>query len=98
MTEPEWLASQEVGRMLPFVDRSLSERRRRLFAAACCRRVWHLLEDARCRAAVELAERSADEAISAEDLEHASEEADEADEPAAWAASYACCPGRLTLA
>jgi hypothetical protein len=101
MTEAEWLASREVGGMLAFADRHLSQRRRRLFAAACCRRVWHLLDDARCHAAVALAERCADEAVSEEELGEAAEEAEEADDagrPAAWSASYACCPAPLTLA
>jgi hypothetical protein len=64
MTEAKWLAGVEVKTLLEFVlDRS-SERKRGLFAAACCRRVWRLLKDERSRAAVEVAERYVDDAAS----------------------------------
>src|ERR671936_664653 len=45
--------------MLDFLRGKASERKLRLFACTCSRRVWHVLNEAR-RAAVEVAERYAD--------------------------------------
>jgi hypothetical protein len=61
MTESEWNACTEPQKMLAFLrDSRASERRLRLFAVGCCRRVWHLLGEERLRRAVEVAERDAD--------------------------------------
>src|SRR5438445_2790557 len=62
MTEAEWLAATDPGPMLDFLCASgkASERKLRLFACACVRRVWHLLGDHRSRKAVEVAESLAD--------------------------------------
>jgi hypothetical protein len=80
MTEEQWLSATDPDRMLSFVEHRLSERRRRLFAAACCRRVWHLLPDERSRRAIEVAEAYADGDARAEDLWNACEEANVADD------------------
>ena len=60
MTEAEWLACTDPLPMLEFLRGQASARKLRLFAAACCRRVWHLVPDPRWRDAVEAAERYAD--------------------------------------
>ena len=60
MTEAEWLNCTNSKLMLAFLRGKASERKLRLFACACCRRIWHLLTDARSRKAIEVAEQSAD--------------------------------------
>ncbi len=57
MTEAEWLACRDAHAMEAWLPASW--RKRRLYAAACVRRVSHLLNDAG-RAAFETAERFAD--------------------------------------
>jgi hypothetical protein len=60
MTEAEWLACQKPQKLLAFLGSKAGSRKGRLFACACCRRVWHLLVDRRSRSAVEVNERFAD--------------------------------------
>jgi hypothetical protein len=57
VTESEWLSAAHPDPMLVFLrSRGVSERKLRLFACACVRRVWDLVTDERSRRAVEAAE------------------------------------------
>src|SRR5579859_4335 len=71
MTEVEWLGCDAPTKLLSFVAGTVSERKLRLFACACCRCVWSLLEYTRCRPAVEDAERYADRPCETQSLEAA---------------------------
>ncbi len=60
MTEAEWLACTNPQPMLEFLRRTASDRKVRLLAVACCRRVWSSLEQEEFRDAVRKAESFAD--------------------------------------
>ena len=68
MTEQEWFNCTEPMPMLELVRGKASDRRLRLFACACSRRIWHLLPDRRSRKALEASERFADGMITPEKL------------------------------
>jgi hypothetical protein len=74
MTEAEWLACADPTPMLEFLrDEFLrdkvSDRKHRLIATACCRRVWHLVKHERSRAAVEVSEAVAEGTCTLSDAE-----------------------------
>lgn len=56
MTEAEWLACTDPMPMIEFLRGTASERKLRLFACACCRRIWPLLSDKHSRTALKIAD------------------------------------------
>jgi hypothetical protein len=71
MTEQEWLACTDPGPMLLFLEdrKAHAYRKFRLFAVACCRRIWPLMTQERSRQAIEVAEQDADDLADPEELE-----------------------------
>src|SRR5512145_2148413 len=75
MTEAEWLACSNPQPMLEFLRRKASDRKVRLFAVACCRRVWSSLEHEEFREAVRKAESFADGLVDRAEMLQAHEKA-----------------------
>ena len=75
MTEAEWLACTDPQPMLEFLRRKASDRKVRLFAVACCRRVWSSLELEEFRDAVRKAESFADGIVDPAEMLQAHEKA-----------------------
>jgi hypothetical protein len=67
MTEAQWHTCTSPEAILNFLTNKASERKLRLYAVGCCRRIWQQLDD-RCRYAVETAQRFADDRASEAEL------------------------------
>jgi hypothetical protein len=68
VTENEWFACQDPTPMLDFLRGKASNRKLRLFACACVRRVWHLLPEELTHEVVRLSEDFADGKAASGDL------------------------------
>jgi hypothetical protein len=99
MTEAQWLTCTDPAPMLEFLQESgkASERKLRLFACSWCRRIWHLLDHADSRKAVDVTKRYAEGQLGRETFEGACSDAQEVmfaphygmAWKAAWLASWA---------
>jgi hypothetical protein len=95
MTEAEWLTSDDPETMLHSPGVKLSERKLRLFACACCRRIWDLIKDSSCRQAVEMAEAAAEGVLGLEalaDIHTAAQNNKPLYADASWAAAWSAAP------
>jgi hypothetical protein len=91
MNEADWLAATDLRNMLNLACERVSARKLRLFACACCRRVWRTMTDRACRRAVEVSERFAEGLASPEELQAAFQAAQHAKSvfvDASWAGSW----------
>lgn len=81
MTEAEWLEGENPTSMLFFIRgyrgirKRVKQRKQRLFAVACCRRLQPLLDHERSRRCVEVAESVADDSASPDELRAAEADA-----------------------
>jgi hypothetical protein len=71
MTEVEWLDCTDPQPMMELLKGKASDRKLRLFAVACCRRIWNLLTHEQSRRVVEFAERYADGNASVDQMQEA---------------------------
>jgi hypothetical protein len=71
LTEQDWLRASDPEPMLAALREAgkASQRKLRLFAAACCRRTWHLVADERLLGTVEAAEHFADGLATPQELQ-----------------------------
>jgi hypothetical protein len=78
MDDSQWQTEWDPSRLLKHFHRHRLPRKRRLFATACCRRIWDQMADDRSRRAVEVAEAFADGCASRVELQNAYREARQA--------------------
>jgi hypothetical protein len=84
MNEQEWLECTDFKAMLEFLEGKVSERKLRLFACACCRRIWHLFVHKDSFNSIEVGERFAEGEATDEELRLADELAMWVGDDASW--------------
>jgi hypothetical protein len=99
VTEQDWLACTDPERMLNHLRGRASDRKLRLLACACVRRLWPLVYDERGRQAVAAVERLSDGDTTAEGLSLARQAALKAlvDSPDLWPAARPLADAVLAL-
>jgi hypothetical protein len=93
MTEQEWLVATNPRKMLAYLKSRASDRKVRLFACACCRRVWSHVLPPSVQELVEVAEQYAEGAVDAAGLSAALQATiDGGEQELFWGqASFAAC-------
>ncbi len=73
MNEGQWRGAVDPTWMLEVLRErdAASARKLRLFAVACCRRIWVLISEPRLREVVDIAERYAGRSVTKRDLQRA---------------------------
>ncbi len=97
MDSESWEQSRNLQKMIRSVDPSRCDRKLRLFAVACCRRVWDLITDPAAQRLVELTEQFADGVIDREALRDVWSEAPDhprAERATKQAAAFDCASWR----
>jgi hypothetical protein len=86
VNEAEWLSCTDPQEMLEALRAAgaATDRKLRLFAVACCRRIWNVIRDKQSKAAVECSEKNADGQIGKEQLVAASKDSHEVWRRRAW--------------
>jgi hypothetical protein len=93
MNEAQWNRCKDPQTMLAFLIGSgnTSERKLRLFAVACCRRIWPLIRNPKHKIVIEAAERYADGDLSFRALQESLQLIGNPQHRRTAAAAYACC-------
>ena len=93
MNKAEWNCCKDPQTMLAFLIGSgnTSERKLRLFAVACCRRIWPLIRNPKHKIVIETAERYADGDLSFQALQESLQLIGNPQHRRTAAAAYACC-------
>ncbi|QDU18480.1 hypothetical protein [Urbifossiella limnaea] len=73
MSDDEWRTCEDPAALIAALPADTPERPLRLFAAACCRRVWGLMPEDDCRRAVEAVECAAEDPAAAPEADAALE-------------------------
>jgi hypothetical protein len=89
VTEPEWLGCTDPTPMVEFQGDKASDRKLRLFARACCRRIWRLFLHSDSFRSIEVGERFVEGKATDEELQTAEEVAMGAGDDASWTSMQA---------